>query len=122
MNVPWKKDETPEYVKAEKRQANRPGARPQLNSGRTWSGLRDVIERSPIGVLLIDNKTGRYGPLKSFRVSEAEWETMRRDANRTPPGCHPILRVDCGKYKLMVIDENTWDLAMGMIGYDHAKD
>ena len=73
MTVPWKKDETPEYVKAERRQAQRSGARAQVNSGRVWSGLRDVIEKSPIGVLLIDNKTGRYGPVKSFRVSEDSW-------------------------------------------------
>ena len=115
MTVPWKKDEIPEYVKAERRQAKRPGARKQVNSGRVWSGLRDVVERSPIGVLLIDNKTGKNGPVKSFRVSEDGWAAMKRDANRTPPGCHPVLRVDCGPYKLMVIEESVWDLAMKKI-------
>lgn len=113
MKSPWKKDERPAYIAAEKRQGKRPGARQQVSSGRTWSGLRDVVEKSKNGItLLIDNKTGKDGPLKSYRITEKEWKEFLRDANRTPPGCNPALRLDIGPYHLIVVDEATWDAAI----------
>lgn len=113
MSVPWNRDKKPNYLKAEREQAKRSGARAQVNSGRVWSGLRDVVERSKNGiVLLIDNKTGAKESLKSYRITDAEWNGLKRDANRTPPGCHPCLRLDIGKHKLMVIEQDTWDAAI----------
>jgi len=115
MKTPWKKDTTPAYASAEKRQAKRPGARAQINSGRLWHSLRDVVERSVVGHLLIDNKTGKDGPLISYRITQHDWYDLKRDANRTPPGCHPVLRLDIGPYKLMVIEEDLWDEVGEMI-------
>jgi len=109
MTVPWNKGRRPEYLKDEIRQAKRPGARRQINSGRLWFSLRDVIEKTKVGTLLIDNKTGKDGPLKSYRITEKEWDEIHRDANRTPPGCHPVLRLNIGRYRLMVIEEDLWD-------------
>jgi len=116
MTVPWNKDRTPNYLKAEKEQAKRKGARAQINSGRLWFSLRDVIEKTVLGNLLIDNKTGRDGPLISYRVTQYDWHDLKRDANRTPPGCHPVLRLNIGPYKLMVIEEDLWDEVGDMLG------
>lgn len=102
MRKPWK-DKEPAYVTAEKKQAKRPGARPQLNSGRTWSGKGDVIEAG----LMIDNKTGKDGPLNSYRITNKYWTQMKKDANRT--GLDPALRLDIGSHELIVVDQATWD-------------
>ena len=109
MRAPWKAKSTPAYLEQERKEAKKPGARLQVNSGRTWSGLRDVIRQSVVGALLIDCKTGANGPLKSYRLTEDEWRDLRRDANRTPPGCYPVLRIDIGPYKLMVIEDEMWE-------------
>lgn len=109
MKPPWEKKETQAYVAQEKRQAKRPGARRQLNSGRLWHSLRDVVERTVVGSMLVDCKTGKDGPLKSYRITEKEWSALKRDANRTPPGCYPSLRLDLGRHKLLVIEEEMWD-------------
>jgi hypothetical protein len=56
--------------------------------------------------VLIDNKDA---PGKSYRVTEDEWAALKRDANRTPPGCTPALQIDLGKFSLMVVEEAFWD-------------
>lgn len=109
MSAPWNTRSKPAYVEQERRESKRKGARPQLNSGRVWSGLRDVIQNTVVGRLLIDCKTGARGPLKSYRITEKEWRQFHRDANRTPPGCHPVLKVDIGPYRLVTIEDSLWD-------------
>ena len=70
------------------------------------------MEKTVIGNILIDCKTGRDGPLKSFRITDKEWDEMKRDANRTPPGCYPAYRIDLGKHRLLLIEEEMWDDAV----------
>lgn len=113
MSVPWKERRTPAYVRQEREQAKRDSARAQINSGRLWHSLRDVVENSKVGRLLLDCKTGKEGPLKSYRITEQDWEALHRDAARTPPGCHPGLRLDIGRFRLLVIEQATWDDAVG---------
>lgn len=77
-----------------------------MNSGRTWSSLRDVKQESPLGHVLIDNKTT---DAESYRVTKADFRSLKRDANRTPPGCHPALQVDLQELHLFIIEEDLWD-------------
>lgn len=106
MKTPWQRATSPEYARQEKRTAKKPGARAQLNSGRTWSGLRDVRQASPVAHVLIDNKTTDE---KSYRITKDDWESLKRDANRTPPGCLPAFQLDISGTRLMVIDDDHYD-------------
>lgn len=103
--TPWEDVNKRRYQKQEKRTSKLPGARPQVNSGRIWSSLRDNKLKSFIGLLLIDNKDTEDG---SFRFLKTKWLELRRDANRTPPGCHPCLQVDIQDISLMVVESELW--------------
>jgi hypothetical protein len=110
MKTPWQRaqDRRPKYALQESRAAKKPGATAQVNSGRTWSSLRDVKLESPLGRVLIDNKTTETA--SSYRITEKDWLELRRDANRTPPGCHPALQIDLSdRVRLMTIEEPFWD-------------
>lgn len=106
MKKPWTTRNDPKYAQQERRTARKPGARAQVNSGRTWSSLRDVKQSSPLGHVLIDNKTT---DAESYRVTKTDFKSLKRDANRTPPGCHPALQVDLQELRLLVIEEDLWD-------------
>lgn len=112
MKTPWQRVTDPDYVKQERRTSKKKGARPQLNSGRTWSSLRDVKQNSPIGHILIDNKTTEA---ESYRITKPDFKALKRDANRTPPGCHPALQIDIGSLRLMVVEESLWDEILNYI-------
>lgn len=107
MKTPWSQKKEQGYVRQERRTASRPGARSQINSGRTWSSLRDVRLDAILGHLLIDNKDAPKG---SYRLTDDEWMALKRDANRTPPGCSPAFQIDLGaRIRLLVIEEDFWN-------------
>jgi hypothetical protein len=112
MSTPWDRVTAPKYVKQEKRTARKDGGRAQVNSGRTWSSLRDVKQKSPVGHILIDNKTT---DAESYRVTKSDFKALVRDANRTPPGCHAALQIDIQDLRLMVIEEGLWDEILNYI-------
>lgn len=103
MQKPWKSSKKKGYEIQETRLSKKDGARPQLNSGRTWSGRGDVRH----GTMLIDAKD--HSNSKSYRITESEWENLKSMAQKTPPGCLPMLQLDVGKFHLVVIDESLWD-------------
>lgn len=109
MKTPWSKDEKPKYQKQEARTAKKAGARPQLNSGRTWSGLRDVLRITAVGRVLIDNKTTDKRSYKISLDGKDGWLALKRDANRTPPGCLPGFQIDIQNVRLVVIEEDLFD-------------
>lgn len=106
LKPPWQRATERRYEAQERRTAKKPGARAQLNSGRTWSGLRDVKQASPIAHVLIDNKTTEA---TSYRITEDDFAKLKRDANRTPPGCLPAFQIDIRDLHLMVIEDAHWD-------------
>lgn len=106
VKSPWERAKEQRYVSQEKRTSRKPGARPQINSGRKWHSLRDVIQDSPLGRMLIDNKTTEGA---SYRITITDFRELKRDANRTPPGCHPALQVDIQEMRLMIIEDALWD-------------
>jgi hypothetical protein len=112
MSTPWERATAPKYARQEKRTASKPGARPQLNSGRTWSSLRDVKQKSPVGHILIDNKTTEA---TSYRITKDDFKALKRDANRTPPGCVPAFQIDIQDLRLLVIEDSMWDEVLDYI-------
>ena len=82
------------------------GGRPG-ESGRLWSSLRDNKLTSFIGMFLIDNKT--HDDQAEHSLKYHEWKELRRDANRTPPGCLPALQIDLQDIRLLVMEVDTWD-------------
>lgn len=106
MSTPWDKAKEQKYAKQEKRVGKKPGARQQFNSGRKWNGLRDVLQASPVAHVLIDCKDTDD---KSYRITVDDWTKLKRDANRTPPGCLPALQLDISGLRLMVIEDRHYD-------------
>lgn len=107
MPLPWKPSKQKGYEKQEARVSKKPGARAQLNSGRTWSGRGDVRHNVPMGEMLIDCKD--HSKSKSYRITEQDWTDLKSMAHKTPPGCNPMLQLDIGKHSLVVIEESLWD-------------
>lgn len=62
--------------------------------------------------MLIDNKTTEA---QSFTISLKDWLPMKRDANRTPPGCSPAFQIDIRGTRLMLVEEDLWDEALNYI-------
>lgn len=106
MSTPWERAKKQRYEKQEQRTARMPGGRAQVNSGRIWSSLRDAKIDSFIGRLLVDNKSTEAG---SYTVKKSDWLDLRKDANRTPPGCLPALQIDIQDIHLMTFELATWD-------------
>jgi hypothetical protein len=107
--TPWDESKKRKSQRQEERTAKMPGARPQVNSGRTWSSLRDVKLSTFFGVVLIDNKTTENPENRSYRLTRDEWLELRRDAGRTPPGCMPALQIDIQDVHLLVFELGMWD-------------
>jgi len=106
MKTPWQQVKESRSQLQEKRTARKPGARSQINSGRTWSSKGDVVLNSPIGRILIDNKDTEDA---SYRITEDDWRKLKKQANQTPPGCQPGLQIDIRNLRLLVIEEATYD-------------
>lgn len=105
METPWSPDRKTASQKQEARTAKKPGARPQLNSGRTWSGKGDVKQYD----VLIDNKTTEARSYTIKLDGEHGWLAHKTHANRTPPGCLPALQVDISGVRLVVVEESFYD-------------
>jgi len=105
--LPWKPNRKPGYQRQEERISKKPGHRPQLNSGRTWSGRGDVKLISPVSNLLIDAKD--HSNSKSYRITEKDWTELKSMAQKTPPGCCPMLHLEIGQHSVVVIEESLWD-------------
>jgi hypothetical protein len=111
VKAPWGQSSKQAYQKQEARISAKPGARAQINSGRTWKSLRDVVEQTPLFHILFDCKGPKVeGEETTFKLEPKKWRELRRDANRTPPGCVPGYQLDLAPdVRLVVIDEATWD-------------
>lgn len=109
MGVPWKLGKKPAYQKQEERTGKKQGGKPQMNSGRVWSSLRDVKRKVGKRTFLYDSKTRRT----SFQLTRVDFDLLKRDSNRTPPGCLPVLQIDFTQgvkpLRLVVIEEDVFD-------------
>lgn len=109
IDPPWQRSLKSRSKEQEERTARMKGARPQVNSGRIWSSLRDNKLSSFVGMFLIDNKTHDDPEKQTYKLDYQEWKSLRRDANRTPPGCLPALQIDLQDLRLFVMEVPTWD-------------
>jgi hypothetical protein len=105
-DTPWDRVKASRSVQQERRTARMRGGRAQINSGRIWSSLRDAKLNSFIGLLLIDNKTTEN---QSYTITKRDFTDLKRDAQRTPPGCHPALQIDIQDLHLMCFELGLWD-------------
>jgi hypothetical protein len=80
----------------EQRNANLPGGRKQVNSGRHWFSKRDNRLH---GFLIETRRTDS----DSYRITLKEFESIMRDALTTPPGLKPGMQIDIKHLKLMLI-------------------
>jgi hypothetical protein len=106
MTTPWEQAKESRSEIQERRTGEKPGHRPQVNSGRRWYSLRDAMHRSPVGRILIDNKDTESA---SYTIKLGDFEKLKRDANRTPPGCLPAMQIDIRNLRLMLMEEATYD-------------
>jgi hypothetical protein len=106
MKTPWEQAKERRYQRQERRTASKPGAKAQVNSGRHWFSKRDVLESTPLGHVLTDNKDTEG---QSFTIKKLDWLALKKDAIKTPPGCHPSLQIDIQDVRLRVIGEDLWD-------------
>lgn len=108
--LPWRMGKKKPYEKQEERTSKKKGGRKQLNSGRTWSALRDVKRKVGDATYLYDNKTTTS---RNYTLTKDEFMSLIRDANRTPPGCRPVLQIDFNNggniLSLVVIEEAEFD-------------
>ena len=96
----------PKHARQEKLLAKRPGARQQVNSGRTsWRSKRDVRLRL-IWNWLIEARTTDKA---RYTVEKREFEAIRSQALLTPPGCLPGMQVDIQDLSLMIVELRDWD-------------
>lgn len=88
LDLPWRRA-TPQSrsQRQEERLAKRPGGGKQINSGRFWHSKRDGRQFQ----FLIEARTTEAG---SYRVSEEEFQKIKKDAYATPPGLLPCLQIE----------------------------
>lgn len=73
------------------------GGSKQINSGRTtWRSPRDTKLYS----FLIENRTTKGN---SYCLSGHEFQQLKQQARRTPPGMHPAIQVDYEQHGLELI-------------------
>jgi hypothetical protein len=103
LEVPWKQaKEKQAYQRQEERLSSSPGARAQVNSGRTWFSKRDVRQNG----FLIEARTTQAG---SYTIKEAEWEKISKDSFGQPPGLLPAMQVDLNEHHLWIMRQEDWD-------------
>lgn len=85
METPWREGNKSE--RQERRLAQLPGGRKQVNSGRRWFSKRDVTLRE----FLVEARTTDK---KSYRIDRDEFLDIVRAAMRTPPGKLPAMQID----------------------------
>lgn len=103
QKTPW--DEARSHQKSqrqERRIADLPDGKKQVNSGRQWHSKRDVR----LGGFLVEARTT---DAQSYRVEKKEFETITRQAVGTPPGCLPAMFIEIDGLRLVVTREQDFE-------------
>jgi hypothetical protein len=79
-----------------------PEGRRQVNSGRFWRWKRDGI----VWNFLVEARTASAG---SYRIEEAEFQKIRREAITTPPGLKPAMQIDVAETQLWLMELRDWE-------------
>jgi hypothetical protein len=103
IETPWRQAKKKQsYMVQEAKLSASPGARAQVNSGRTWFSKRDVRKNG----FLIEARTTQAG---SYTIKEAEWEKLTGDSFGQPPGLLPAMQIDLQEHHLWVMRQEDWD-------------
>lgn len=100
MEPPWSRARKLRYQKQEERLRTLPGGRKGLNSGRFWNVKRD----GKLYDFLVEARTNEKPNVTSYRIEYEEWQNLRRDALREPPGLKPAMQVTIRDLDLIVIE------------------
>lgn len=96
MITPWEKAVQERHKRQEKRLGQMPGGRHGVNSGRFWRFKRD----GKLYEFLIEARTTEK---RSYSISYDEFQSLTREAYKTPPGMVPGMQVEILDLNLMVI-------------------
>jgi len=107
MLPPWQNKSKPRHQRQEERIAKSGGMKHPA-SGRIWRFKRD----GRLYDFLVEARTTDKG---SYSISSEEWETIRKEALMTPPGCLPCMQIDIQDASLMVVDRVIFEEAFNML-------
>ena len=96
VDLPWEKAKKQRYQKQEERLNELHGGSKGVNSGRHWRWKRD----GKLGAYLIECRDTQK---RSYSVSYDEFQSITREAHKTPPGLLPAMQVDILDLSLFVM-------------------
>jgi hypothetical protein len=96
MKTPWTQAREKRHVKQEKRLDELHEGKKGVNSGRHWRWKRD----GKMGAYLIECRDTQH---RSFSISYDEFQTITKEAHKTPPGLLPAMQVDILDLSLFVM-------------------
>jgi len=100
MEAPWEKPLKPRHRQQEER-ISQTGGRTHPASGRIWRFKRD-------GTLFDFLIEARHTDSGSYRVDKSELDQITKEANMTPPGCHPGMQIEFGHEEWILIPLQTF--------------
>lgn len=100
IEMPWTRARKTRNVAQEERLGKMPHGKQQVNSGRFWRWARDGI----VWNFLVEARTNEKAEVNSYRIQVREWEQIRTEAFRTPPGLKPAMQITIQNVDLMVIE------------------
>lgn len=100
LQTPWSRARKRRSKAQEERLSALPGGQTGVNSGRLWRWRRDGRIRN----FLVECRTNEKPTVRSYRIEYDEFQEIRQDAAKTPPGLLPAMQIDILDLKLMVVD------------------
>jgi hypothetical protein len=95
--TPWQRARKTKSQRQEERIGRLPGGSQQVNSGRHWRWKRDnKLHEFLIEARTTDNKT--------YSISKDEFQKIRTEALKTPPGLLPGMQIDIQGLSLLVME------------------
>lgn len=100
LETPWARARKARSQAQEERLSALPGGQKGVNSGRFWRWRRDGQVRR----FLVECRTTEKPTTRSYRIEYDEFQNIRQDASKTPPGLLPAMQLDILDLKLMIVD------------------
>lgn len=104
LDTPWTRARKTRSELQENRLGQMPAGKKQVNSGRFWRWSRDGV----VWNFLVEARTNEKADVESYRIQRKEWEQIRVEAFRTPPGLRPAMQITIQNVDLMVIELNDF--------------
>lgn len=114
LETPWSKARKLRSSIHEESIADLPGGRLQPNSGRFWRWKRDGI----VWNFLIE---ARHTDAASYKIDKKEFQTIRGQALRTPPGLKPAMLIEIQELRLVAMEEVDFEMMLVRIVELEAK-